>query len=335
MKKLSMMLISILVIGGLLVACNENDGNNSANKDKADITVGTSPMGSGWYTFSISLGDYWMDDIEGSNVNVQEGGSIANLRGVNEGKDLNVGWAYTPDLNDAFNNSGAFENEDNPLDNVKVIALNYPSFLQIFTTANKDFKNGEDFLGSKVHAGDQGTGQELAFQRYLKAYDITYEDIEDSGGTVSFGNYEDGGTQLQDGNVDVAIGSGAPDVSGIQSIENQVDIKVEPIEQNILDELHEEYSYSNDLPLPSGVYKDQDEEIDTIGYQSVIIINKDLSEDIVYELTKSLWENIESLSEEHPSRGKYFDIETAIEDVDEDDVHPGALKYYKEQGVIE
>lgn len=332
MRKSLIVLFNLLIVGSLLTACGSSSDSGS---EENDITIGTSPMGSGWYTFSLSMGDYWMDDVEGTNVNVQEGGSIGNLRGVNEGKDLNVGWTYTPDLNDALNNTGAFEEEEGPLDGVKVIALNYPAFMQIFTTADKSFEKGEDFLGSKVHAGDQGTGQELAFQRYLEAYDISYDDIKESGGTVSFGNYTDAGTQLQDGNIDVAVGSGAPDVSGMQQVENQIDLKVESIDQSVLDELHEKYEYANDLPLPENVYMNQDSEIDTIAYQSAIIVHDGLSEDKVYELTKSLWENIEELAEEHPSRGEYFDIETAIDEIDEGDVHPGALKYYKEQDVVQ
>lgn len=329
--KRKIILILLLAIATVLTACSSGNGEGDGAKNEDRFSISTSPLGSGWYQVSITLADVWMDNIADTNINVLEGGSIANIRGVNEGKDMMLGWAYTPDLMDAYSKEGSFKEEN--IDNVKVVALGYPVWLSIFTKEKSSIKSLDDLLGKKVHAGGQGTGSELAFQRLLEEHGLSYEKIEESGGRVSFGNYNDAATQLQDGIVDVAVAGGAPEVPAFKEIENLNDIRLVPVEQSKLDSLTS-FGYREDLPLPKGTYKNQDEGITAVAYQSLITVNKDMSEDRVYELTKAMWENVDTIIKNHPARGEYFTTEVAVTGLDEDMFHPGAIKYYKEIGAM-
>lgn len=328
MKK-SLLISLILLIGLFLTACDSGEAGGSGTKN---ISIGTAPLGSGWYNVSITLADIWMDNVDGLNVNVLEGGSIGNIRSVNEGKDMHLGWAYTPDIMDAVNKTGPFKSEE--ISKVSAIALSYPVYLTFVTSENSGIESIEDLLGKKVHAGAQGTGSELALQRLLEVHGLSYEKIEEAGGKISFGNYSDAATQLQDGIVDVAVGGGAPDIPAFKEVEALNSIKIIPVEQSKLEELTD-FGYRADLPIPSGTYKDQTEDVSALAYQSIINVNSDTPEEQVYEMTKSMWENVETIIKDHPSRGSYFTTEIAVEGLDSSYFHPGAVKYYKEIGVME
>ncbi|WP_067726541.1 TAXI family TRAP transporter solute-binding subunit [Oceanobacillus damuensis] len=318
-----------LLLSVFLASCGSEGAGGSSNKN---ISIGTAPLGSGWYNVSITLADIWMDNIDGLNVNVLEGGSIGNLRSVNEGQDMHLGWAYTPDLLDAVNQQGAFESEE--ISKVSTIALSYPVYLTFVTSANSGIESIEDLLGKKVHAGAQGTGSELALQRLLEVHGLSYEKIEEAGGKISFGNYNDAATQLQDGIIDVAIGGGAPEIPAFKEVEALNAIKIIPVEQSKLEELTE-FGYRADLPIPAGVYTDQTEDISALAYQSMINVNSDTPEEEVYEMTKFMWENVDTIIKDHPSRGEYFTPEIAVEGLDKSYFHPGAVKYYEELGLME
>lgn len=320
-------LISLaLLVGLFMTACN--DGGEEGN----NVSIGTAPLGSGWYNVSITLSDIWMDNIDGINVNVLEGGSIGNIRGVNNGQDMHLGWAYTPDFMDAIDKTGTFEEEE--ISNVQAIGLSYPVYLTFVTSGKSNIEEIEDLLGKNVHAGAQGTGSEIALQRLLEKHGLSYEQIEESGGKISFGNYSDAATQLQDGIIDVAVGGGAPDIPAFKEVEALNAINIIPVEQSHLESLTE-LGYRADMPIPKKTYKDQSEDVPALAYQSMMIVNSDMSEEQVYEITKFMWENVDRVVEDHPSRGSYFTPEIAVEDLDPSYFHPGAIKYYQEIGVME
>lgn len=329
MKKNSL-LAFVLLISMFLAACSGASGSGGSGNN--NLSISTAPLGSGWYNVSITLADIWMDNIDGMNVNVLEGGSVANIRGVNSGKDMLLGWAYTPDLMDAINKKGPFESDD--VTKVQAVALSYPVYLTFITPEDNDIETVEDLLGKKVHAGAQGTGSEIALQRLLEAHGLSYEKIEESGGKISFGNYNDASTQLQDGIIDVAVAGGAPDVPAFKEVEALTSLNILPVEQSILDSL-KDFGYKADLPLPKGTYKDQNEDVPALAYQSLITVNADVPEEQVYEMTKAMWENVDTIVEDHPTRGAYFTPEIAVDGLEASYFHPGAVKYYKEIGVLE
>ena len=71
----------------------------------------------------------------------------------------------------------------------------------------------------------------------------------------------------------------------------------------------------------------------TAGNYGTVIVSNDLSEAFVYEMTKALYENIELVWESGVSARSWYRLETAIEGAGIP-VHPGALKYYREKGVV-
>ncbi|MDW7669651.1 MAG: TAXI family TRAP transporter solute-binding subunit [Bacillota bacterium] len=334
-RKSIIIIISLTMIFSLLVGCQGNDGENGEGNsvETEYLTVVTAPMGSGWHAVSVLLGDIWMNDVEGLNVSVLEGGSVGNIKAISEGIDANFGWAYTPDLIDAYEGRGSFEEKH---EDALILGVMYPVWLNIVTLADSDIKTIDDLKDAKINAGAIGTGSEVVVQRLLEVYGLDYDKIKANGGTVSFGNYSDASTQLKDGIVDVMLGGGAPDIPAVHEVEAQQKIRLVPVDEEGLNKIKDKgYGYAVDLPIPADTYLEQTEEVPAVAYPSLMIVNKEVSEDIVYQVTKSLWENIETVRKEQPARGKYMQIETVFSGIDTENLHPGAAKYYKEIGILE
>lgn len=83
---------------------------------------------------------------------------------------------------------------------------------------------------------------------------------------------------------------------------------------------------------PADTYKNQTEELPTFATGTYLCCRADLSEELIYEMTKYMWENIERLNTLHAAVAD-LTID-AVKDIEGMPIHPGALKYYQEQGVL-
>ena len=83
--------------------------------------------------------------------------------------------------------------------------------------------------------------------------------------------------------------------------------------------------------IPGGTYKGVDEDTVTATTMAMLICSTELSEDLVYTMTKAMWENQNVIAEAH-EKGKVVTMDTALDGMGIP-LHPGAAKYYKEQGL--
>ena len=109
-----------------------------------------------------------------------------------------------------------------------------------------------------------------------------------------------------------------------------------PLEQDTIDTMCEpgDHSYPSYYPavIPADTYKNQTEELPTFATGTYLCCRADLSEDLIYEMTKYMWENIEHLNTLHAAVAD-LTID-AVKEIEGMPIHPGALKYYQEQGIL-
>lgn len=332
MKKLfiSGVLLTLLFI---VTACGSSgaSGDGVEAPDKF-LKIGSGPMGSGWYPITTALSEVYMDEFAGLNVSQVEGGSTSNLKALQIG-DIQYGIHYTSDYADALKGTGSF---DKKMDQVAALGSLYPVYQTIATLAENDEINSvEDIVDKHIFLGPKGGGGPVAFWRMMEEYGIDAQTIEEAGGEVSYGNYNDGASMLKDGVVDVFVGGGAPQVTSLQEIEVTKPIKVIPLDEEKLKSISEKdlgISYDN---LPGGTYEGLDKEIPTYTLVAMFSVRKDLEESYVYNLTKIFWENQGAFESQIPERAKNFTLDTVLDGINPDTLHPGAKKFYKEKGVLD
>ncbi|MFA1821472.1 TAXI family TRAP transporter solute-binding subunit [Virgibacillus oceani] len=336
MKKIIWVFGVAALLIGLLAACGE-DEEVSGDSDKPDapdqfLTIGSGPMGSGWYPITTTMTELYAEEFNGLNATQQEGGSTSNLNSLEVG-DIQMGLNYTPDFNAALNGEDGFEE---PIEEIAAIAAIYPVYQTIATRANNtDIQSIEDIVDKHIFLGPQGGGGPVAFWNMMAEYGIDQQTIEEAGGQISYGNYSDGASMLQDNNVDVYLAGGAPFVPALQEMEVTSPIKVLSIDEDKLDSIESKDMGITGGALPGGTYDENPDDISTYIMETMITVRADLDEDYVYNLTKFFWENQDLFEQQVPERAKDFSLDTALNGINEEDLHPGAKRYYEEEGMLE
>lgn len=336
-KGLSFALLAVLLL--VVSACGDGDaaGASGADGDKLEapdkfLQIGTGPMGSGWYPITTVMSDIYMDNFNGVNASQIEGGSVANLRSLDVG-DIQVGLNYTSDYSDAISGEGDFEEK---MDTVSAVGSLYPVYQTLAVLdKNKDITKIEDIVDKHIFLGPKNGGGPVAFWRMMDEYGIDEETIIKAGGKLSYGSYNDGASMLTDNAVDVFLGGGAPAVTALQEIEMTNPVRILPLDQDKLDVIKEKDYGISAGAMPAGTYKGMDEDIPTYTTVTMMTVQTDLDEEYVYNLTKLFWENMDLFKEQIPERAKHFTLDTVFDGLDKETLHPGAKKYYEEQGVLE
>ena len=172
-------------------------------------------------------------------------------------------------------------------------------------TAKGGITSVDQLKGKAVCVGDQGSGTEFNAYQVLEAYGMTADDIK-----VVHANF---------GAITELATSG-------------MDFSLVSLDQEHVDALHEKYPFLVQENLPAGTYEGVDTETICVAVEAALVASTDMSEDAVYELTKTMFENLEELGTSHAK----FQLVSAEKAAENGSVpmHPGAEKYYKEIGLL-
>ena len=200
----------------------------------------------------------------------------------------------------------------------------YPETIQIVTLADSGIESVEDLKGKKVSVGAPGSGTMYA-EQILEVHGMTMDDIQAQ--NLDFGESAGG---LKDGNIDAAFITAGTPTGAVEEISATNDINIIPIEQEKVDALIEKYPYYAADTIAAGTYSGIEADVNTVAVMAMIAVSKDLSDDVVYDLTKGLYENVDKIT--HESR--FISLESALDGIDTSLLHPGAEKYYSEKDLL-
>ncbi|MGX8792420.1 TAXI family TRAP transporter solute-binding subunit [Oceanobacillus sp. M60] len=311
----------------LLAACGGDDGNADDGGEEAGdpgtdpemiqiATGGTSgtyyPLGGEMATIISSNTDVTADAIS-SNA------SAENVLSIENG-DVEIAFVQTDVVAHAEEGINAF---DEPVENVQAMGSLYPETVQIVTTEGSGIESVEDLAGKTVSVGAPGSGTFINAEQILEVHDMTIDDIDAQ--NLDFGESTGG---IQDGNIDAAfITSGTP-TGAVEGLAASVDVAIVPIAQDKIDELTEAYPYYAADTIEEGTYS-LSEDVETVAVLAALAVNSSLSEDLVYEMTKAIYENAEGMAHDKAS---FITLDTALDGIDIE-VHPGAQRYFDEEGI--
>jgi TRAP transporter TAXI family solute receptor len=290
----------------------------------ADLRFMTGPQAGIWVPLGGQLKDLWEKSIPDAKVQQLPGAGIANVRGIEEGK-AEVGFANTISTADAVAGTG-----EAPLDkkHTKVcnVATLYPQYFQMVANADSGVATLKDLKGKGLGTQVKGNTGELISRHVLKATGLTYSDVK-----ASFTNsYTDSVEQMKDNRIHVfALGTGIP-ASSIMDLASARDIKLLDM-SGIYDDMKKINPAYKLVTVPKGTYPKQDSDVQVIGYYTHVIASCALPEDIVYKMTATFVANKDTLS------AVYKDLAKLTPEVMSQNIgvpfHPGAAKWYKEQGI--
>jgi len=296
----------------------------SSGQEKVDLKMMTGPMGGSWIPLGGAIAELIQKNIPGTTVSVSPGGGMANVVGVEGGK-ADIGFGNSSSSVDGLMGREPFKA---PTKNVMQLANLYPQYFQMVVLEDLGIKSVSDLKGKGICPGPKGHTGELLSQQVLQIYGLSYKDMA----KVNHVSYADAVSLMKDGHAQgYLLGTTIP-ASSIMDLASTKKIRLLSLPEDKIKELQKINVGYLKRVIPSGTYTGVNYDTITVGYFTHLVISAKLAEPLVYKITKVLAENVERLGDVvKDMKG------VTVKDLSLDigvPFHPGALKYYKEKGVI-
>ncbi len=211
--------------------------------------------------------------------------------------------------------------------NIRALGALYPETVQLIVRKNEGIKTFTDLKGKSVSSGSPGSGQWQLLGDLLAVNGMTRKDIKED-----YSSFAQSVEKIKDGNLDATLITAGTPTASVMELANHHGISVIPLSGAAVEKLLKEQPYYVSVTLPANTYKGQDTDVQTLAVRAIWATHAGLDDKIAYEVTKALYENLDTLSKVHV-KGKEISLDKALDSVSIP-VHPGAEKYYKEKGLI-
>jgi TRAP transporter TAXI family solute receptor len=289
-----------------------------------NLVLATGGTAGTYYPFGGAMAKIWNSKIPGLNVTAQAtGASAENCRLVNK-KEAELALVQSDTIDFAYNAKEAFKEK---LPNMRAIAVLYPEIIQLVARGDSPINTFGDLKGMKIGVGAPGSGTEANFRQLCDIYGMKKDDVK-----AQYLSFAESAEQFKDKHIDAFIVVAGIPNSAIMDIANQRSIKLLSIPDDKAGQLVQKYPFLGPAKIPANTYKGVAAETKTVAVMAVLIVHLDIQGDMAYNITKTLFENQAQLAAAH-AKGKEISLETAVKGVSIP-FHPGAVRYYKEKGVM-
>lgn len=313
MKKVLCVVLE-LALALAMTAC----GSGSAAK----MTMGTGGTSGTYYAFGGVLGQYIKNNAGIDVVVVSTDGSKANIESIAAG-DYQLGTVQSDVMSYAWSGTRSFES--GKVDSFRVVAGLYAEAVQL-VTMDPTIQTVADLKGKSVSIGAPNSGVYFNAIDVLAAAGLTEQDIK-----AQYQSFADSADALKDGKIDAAfIVAGAP-TAAITELCTTNDAFLVPIDGDIAGKLMADSPFYTAYTVPAGTYAGQDTDVQTVTVKATLIVSANADEEQVYNLTKAIFDNAAAIAAEN-GKGAELSVENATTGMTAP-FHPGAAKYFAEQGV--
>lgn len=253
-------------------------------------------------------------------------GSVENLRMIASGQ-IESGIAQSDIVSWAYAGTGIFA-ADGPTKRLRAIASLFPESIQIVVRATSSIQTLADLRGRRISLGQTESGTLADARIVLAASGLAETDLmaEYLRPGVAVAN-------VADGTLDGFFLIGGVPVPAIRELASTTPIRLIPIDDAVYSKMTESPSSYRRSVIPAETYSGVSMETPSIGFDAIWVTSADASEDLIYAITKALWnEATRRLLEAHNPIGKQVRLENALEGISVP-LHPGAKRFYREAGL--
>jgi len=287
------------------------------------ISIGTGGTGGVYYPYGGGLAEIWTKHVKGVKAVAEiTGASVENVRLADRGETV-IGLIMGDVAFQAYNGQGTFEGKPQRILSMSAM---YPNILQIISLKGSGIKNVNDFKGKTISTGAPGSGTAFMADLVLKALGISMDSF-----TVRRLSFTENVNALRDRTIDAAFWVVAPGTSSIMDLATTHDIQMISFTPEQQKKVTEAYGFYSPWDMEGGVYKGIDTTTPTISVWNVVICQKSLPDDLVYKLSKVMFEQNDYMQKIHPF-ARYTTPENLVRQTPIP-IHPGTAKYLKEKGI--
>jgi hypothetical protein len=310
----------ILIALGLILAVAKPSGAGETL-----ITILTGGTSGIYYPLGTSLSSIYTEAIAGANVTAQAThGSVENLRLLEAG-DGELAFTLGDTLAEGWsgNKEAGFDTSYRKL---RAIAKIYPNFIQIVASDPSGIKTVADLKGKQVSVGAKGSGTELNAVEIFKAAGFSLGDLA----KVDHSPFGTSSRLVLEGALDATLQSAGLGVESIRHLLASGQARLIPILAEVVAKVGSPVYVA--ATIPANTYEGQTADVPTASVPNLLVTRVGVSDEVVYLMTKSLFEHLDQLVQTHPA-AKDIDVKKAATDLPIP-LHPGAERYYREIGIL-
>jgi len=313
MKRITILIISLVIF----LLCFTGIGFSQEHI----FTLGTASAGGTFNYIGSALANFISEKLEDINVRaITTGGSNANIRLLNDG-EIDFGVANSLSLYLAAEGKKLWEGK--PQNNLRAITRTHAATIHYVVKKDSGIKTFEDLVGTRGNTDVVGGTPRLIHADICKFAGVDADKVAQTNV-----GYKQAVDLFRDGHIDWFLVSGSIPDPNLTEIAYTRDIDILDIGGKLREKLLEAVPYYFSRTIPAGTYKGIDRPIETIDTVACIWCDVSMPEDIVYKITKVIYDNIDEVRKLHVGLSD-LSLENATGGLGIP-VHPGAEKYYQE-----
>lgn len=291
------------------------------------ITIGTGGVTGVYYPTGGAICRLFNKENKDIRCSVEStGGSVYNINTIREG-ELDFGVAQSDWQFHAYNGTSKFE-DNGKFEDLRAVFSIHPEPFTVVARKDANIKNFEDLKGKRVNIGNPGSGQRGTMEVVMEAMGWKLTDI-----TASELKPAEQSKALCDNAVDAIIYTVGHPNGSIKEATTTCDTNLVNVSNDAVKKLVEDNDYYRSATIPGGMYNGNKEDTATFGVGATLVTSAKVSDEAVYALVKSVFENFDKFQKLHPAFANLKKEEMAKDGLSAP-LHPGAKKYYEEAGLL-
>ncbi|MBE9639395.1 TAXI family TRAP transporter solute-binding subunit [Salipiger mangrovisoli] len=319
------------LIGALVAAATALGAGAAVAQDQTFISIGTGGVTGVYYPTGgaicrlVNRGR----SEHGIRCGVEStGGSVFNINAI-RGGELEFGVAQSDWQYHAYNGTSTFA-EQGPYEGLRAAFSVHPEPFTVVARADSGIKTFDDLKGKRVNVGNPGSGQRGTMEVLMDKLGWTMGDFA----VASELQAAEQSQALCDNNIDAMVYTVGHPSGSIQEATTACDSVLVEVSGEAVDELVADNPFYRTATIPGGMYRGNDEDVHTFGVGATFVTSEDVPEEVVYQVVKAVFDNIDQFRGLHPAFANLDPKEMATAGLSAP-LHPGAERYFKEAGLIE
>jgi uncharacterized protein len=256
------------------------------------------------------------------------GGSVYNVNTIRQG-ELDMGVVQSDVQYKALKGEGEEFQDQGPFEDLRAVFSVHAEPFTVVARSDSGIETFDDLKGKRVNVGNPGSGQRSTMEVLMNAKGWTMDDFALASELKSAEQSQ----ALCDNKIDAMVFTVGHPSGSIQEATTTCDTKLIPVTGPEVDQLVEDNPYYAKAVIPGGMYAGSDEDVETFGVKATFVSAADVPDDVVYQVTKGVFENFEDFKSLHPAFAT-LEKEGMVTEALSAPLHAGAEKYYQEAGMM-
>ncbi|PTN33313.1 TAXI family TRAP transporter solute-binding subunit [Desulfonatronum sp. SC1] len=292
---------------------------------KQDILFGGASITGVYYQVALQISNMMNKHMGGeyNYIGRPTGGSVFNINALDRGA---FDFAVAQSDRNFQGYNGTADWEGKPVTGLRSVFSMHPETVMLVTRKDTGITTVESLKGKRVNIGNPGSGQRGNAEDVLRMYGL---DFNTDFRAEALQQHE-ASRALVDRNIDAFFYTVGNPSAAIEEPAQSVDLDMVPLNSDAVKAFVAEHPFYITTSIPAGTYRGIDRDIETYAVTATVVTNDSVSEQVVYDMVKTVFDNLDELRASHAAF-RNLNPEEMLQGLSAP-LHPGAEKYYKEKG---